>query len=120
MYYDAAGNTLFIAGTKGRKDVADDALIPLGLTRLTERYAEAKHAANEHHPTKLVGHSLGGAVALELGPLIHAKTVTYGAPVFSKSGGRRYAHFGDPVAAMDLGAQRNWYSGDPHSYRGFD
>ena len=110
----SAGDTLYIAGTKSAGDVLDDLSIPLGLTNTTARHRDASRVlvANPQFST-LVGHSLGGAVALQLqkeNPEL--KTRTYGAPVVasvsssSPSGSNeRYRHWGDPVAMFDLGAQ---------------
>ena len=95
----SAGDTLYIAGTKSAGDVLDDLSIPLGLTNTTARHRDASMvlAANPQFST-LVGHSLGGAVALQLqkeNPEL--KTRTYGAPVASVSGSsERYRHWGDP------------------------
>jgi pimeloyl-ACP methyl ester carboxylesterase len=67
---------------------------------------------------RIVGHSLGGAVALELqkrNP--NLQTVTYGAPVTSISGGERYRELLDPVSIFDRGANMTLPSGiNPHSY----
>ena len=56
---------------------------------------------------RVVGHSLGGAVALELAknhPRLK-ETETHGAPVFSFEGSsQRHRHWLDPVAMMDSGA----------------
>ena len=116
----SAGDTLYIAGTKSAGDVLDDLSIPLGLTNTTARHRDASRVlvAIPQFST-LVGHSLGGAVALQLqkeNPEL--KTRTYGAPVASVSGsGERYRHWGDPVAMFDLGAQTTVpRSLNPHSY----
>ena len=72
--------------------------------------------------TRVVGHSLGGAVALDLqkrNPSLHS--VTYGAPVLDINPfvhNERYRHMGDPVSAFDWGAE-SWLppkGGHPHSY----
>ena len=71
------------------------------------------------HIKPVVGHSFGGAVTLQLGKANPGiKTVTYGAPVVSASGGERYREVGDPVAGIDVGAKRSLPSGlNPHSYQ---
>ena len=116
----SAGDTLYIAGTKSAGDVLDDLSIPLGLTNTTARHRDASRVlvANPQFST-LAGHSLGGAVALQLqkeNPGL--KTRTYGAPVASTSGSsERFKHWGDPVAMFDLGAQTTVPRGlNPHSY----
>ena len=73
-------------------------------------------------PRYIFGHSLGGAVALELAKNHlerHLETETFGAPVFSFSGSaRRHRHYLDPVAAIDAGAQTMAPQGlNPHSYQ---
>ena len=67
----------------------------------------------------MVGHSLGGSVALELmhqskkGALpSQASTLestTYGAPVVSVTGGNRFRNYGDPVSMFDRGAKSGWH-----------
>ena len=58
----------------------------------------------------VVGHSLGGAVALSLSQQFRVRPITYAAPVFdlnpfNPQGQDRYRHAGDPVAFLDLAAQ---------------
>ena len=68
---------------------------------------------------RIVGHSLGGAVSLELGKQRpDLKTRTYGAPVVSMTGGERYRSAGDPVSASDWGAKTTAPTSlNPHSYQ---
>ena len=70
----------------------------------------------------VVGHSLGGSVALTLADQYDLESITYGAPVidlnpFDSSGSNRHRHGGDPVALLDLAAQTTtsptW---NPHSF----
>ena len=114
------GDTLYVAGTKSFGDVVDDLSIPLGLTNTTTRHRDASRVlvANPQL-TRVVGHSLGGAVALQLqkeNPEL--QTTTYGAPVASTSGSsERFREAGDPVAALDFGATTTGPSSwNPHSY----
>ena len=104
----SAGNTLYIAGAKSVNDVLDDLSIPLGLTNTTARHRDAAMVLNANPQfSTLVGHSLGGAVSLQLqkeNPAL--KTRTHGAPVTSTtSSSERFRHYGDPVAMLDFGAQ---------------
>ena len=116
-----AGDSLYISGTKSAADVLDDVSIPLGLTSKTARYRDASLVLSKNPQVqRLVGHSLGGAVALELQKQKpDLQSVTYGAPVASTKPGERYRHWGDPVAALDSGAQTTAPTQvNPHSYAG--
>jgi len=104
-----AGKSLYVAGTKSVGDAIDDLGIPLGLTNMSARYRDSALVLNANPQiTRVVGHSLGGAVALQLqkeNPALDA--VTYGAPVVSLPRGgssERFRQYVDPVAALDFGA----------------
>ena len=123
-----AGDTLYVAGTKfdGPRDVWDDLKIPFGLTGRSQRYEDASRVLKAMPQIKrVVGHSLGGAVALEIQKTRpDLKTVTYGAPLFTASGGERYKTVLDPIAMFDVGARTEVQRGiNPHGYhhlaRGF-
>ncbi len=114
------GDTLYIAGTKSFGDVLDDVAIPLGMTNTTARHRDASRVLNANPQlTRVVGHSLGGAVALQLQKEKPGlQTTTHGAPVVSTNGSsERFREAGDPVAALDFGAvtaaPSSW---NPHSY----
>jgi hypothetical protein len=115
----AAEDTLYVAGTESLRDAWDDLKIPFGKASRSQRYSNASRMLQAMPQIKRgVGHSLGGAVALELqkkNPGL--KSVTYGAPVVSAaSGGERYRQLGDPVAAFDCGAKTSLPGGlIPHS-----
>ena len=101
------GDSMYVAGTSSLGDAADDLALPFGLTRGTQIYTDAERVLKASPKIRrVVGHSLGGAVALEMQraqPDI--KTRTYGAPVVSMTPGERYKSAGDPVAALDFGAK---------------
>ena len=114
------GNVLYIAGTKSVGDVVDDLRIPLNDTVHSQRYRDAVPLM--HGVNIVVGHSLGGAVALSLSQHFPVHPITYAAPVidlnpFDSSGSNRYRHIGDPVAFLDLAANTSFSSSaNPHSF----
>ncbi len=114
------GDTLFVAGTSSLGDVADDLALPFGLTKGTQRFIDAERVLKANPKIRCItGHSLGGAVSLEL-QRIHPelKTRTYGAPVVSMTKGERYRSNGDPVSAFDWGATTTAPTTlNPHSYQ---
>ena len=73
---------------------------------------------------KVVGHSLGGSVALELEksiPNTH-ETTTYGTPVVSFKGGNTYRHRNDLISALDFGAKSVGFNINPidaHSFKNY-
>ena len=108
------GTTMYVAGSHTARDWMDDATrIPFwkplfGGSKAIHRYQMAQQAARETEPETVVGHSLGGAVALEMqkeNPEL--KSRTYGAPVLDPLGqspGDRYRSRFDPVSILDRGA----------------
>ena len=81
------GDTMYIAGSHTAKDWYDDVTkIPFwGDLRNSTRYQAARDALMQHPEVKrIVGHSLGGSVALELDKNYNHITSsrTYGAPVW--------------------------------------
>ena len=120
------GDTLYIAGTSNLKDVYDDVTkIPFyGSIMDSTRYNQAKTALDSNQNIKnLVGHSLGGSVALQFQKDNNKfETTTYGAPVFKigTKQGNRYRFPFDPVSYLDNGALTvNKFSINPHSYSNY-
>ena len=142
------GTTTYIAGSHTARDWWDDATkIPFyGNSRKIFRFQQAQKAlAANPQTTRVVGHSLGGAVALQLqkdNPKLASRT--YGAPVwdpfgtdntergygiFDKAQGKpggveRYRSLGDPVSFFD-GSAKSTLPGKealslsgPHAYQG--
>lgn len=105
-----------MAGSHTAKDWYDDVTkIPFwGDLRNSTRYQEAEKALNANPNIKnVVGHSLGGSVALELQknhPNLTSRT--YGAPVFNPFGGddkaERYRNWFDPFSVFDRSAKRSF------------
>ena len=105
---------MYIAGSHTGRDWVDDALrIPnwkglFGGPTAIYRYQMAQKAIEAGKPQLVVGHSLGGAVALQLqhdDPNLESRT--YGAPVFDPLGqskGERCRSYWDPVSVFDRGA----------------
>jgi hypothetical protein len=127
IHVDLESKTMYIAGTQPTSisDWEDDVLyIPTDRVEHTARYKQAKLYMTQGIE-RVVGHSLGGSVALLLqreNPKL--ESVTYGAPVFNPiptgSVNTRYRHWGDPVSMMDNNANTSWSSGlNTHSYEGY-
>ena len=137
VYYDPATKTEFVKGSTTATDWYDDfTKFPFGNTANSERYNQAWSAYNDLSASgqpvdRIVGHSLGGAVALEMANNLRKKgknveTRTYGAPVldlmpraFQKNAPERYRHPLDPVSIADRGAKWGSVKAYPHSYTGF-
>ena len=123
---EADPGTLYVAGTKSMRDVWDDLKISFGMTSRSraDRYQQADRVLDASPQIRrVVGHSLGGAVGLELAkrhPERQLETETYGAPVVSLSGSSRKRHrnWKDPVSMLDFGAATELKLGaNPHSYQ---
>ena len=104
------GDVLYIAGTKSFGDVVDDLRIPFDDVVDTQRYRDA--VPMMHGVDIVVGHSLGGSVALSLAAAHGVQSGTCGAPVidldpFDSSGFRRHQHVGDPVALFGFCCRDN-------------
>jgi hypothetical protein len=119
-------DTLYIAGTSSIQDIWDDLKIPFKQTDKSMRYRNAV-AALKVNPNimNVVGHSLGGSVALELQknfPDRKFKSNTYGAPVLSRTAAdNRFRNYFDPVSIMDRGATNSVNVGfNPHTFTNFE
>ena len=97
----------------------------LGDSTKIQRYEQAKEEQEKQGDKlkHLVGHSMGGNVALEMqkeDPSL--KSTTYGAAVwqpFSTEQGDRYRHGGDPISMFDRGAKTigsRWNPGSAHVF----
>ena len=115
-------NTLYVAGTRDVQDIYNDLKIPINQTDKALRYRnEVDLFKVNPDVSNIVGHSLGGATALELQKNFKDKNYnvnTYGAPVllFSRAD-IRYRNTFDPVSMLDFGAQSSFHAGlNPHTY----
>ena len=129
VYYDPNTRTEYVKGSVTKRDWLDDfTKVPFwGDTRDSERYQQAESAYNDlqasgHPVDRVVGHSLGGSVALQLQKdKAIPKSRTFGAPVFDLAGsGERYRHPLDPVSVLDRGATWGRASLYPHTYTGYE
>ena len=132
-HYDPSTKTLYVKGSVTPTDWVDDGrYIPFGATDQSERYQQATDAYNElkgqgKDVQRIVGHSLGGAVALTMQKNLKIpESRTFGAPVmdFNPFGhAERYRHPTDIVSILDRGATWGQWSGvnpfSSHSYSGF-
>lgn len=108
----AHGDSLFIAGTRTAADWIRNASIPFGGVKSFPRYQAAKRAVHAKI-TRVVGHSMGGSVAIALAQSMpRLSYTTYDAPEFDQFGidsthgasGHRYRDTLDPVSVFDGGA----------------
>lgn len=136
--YDPTTQTEYVRGSVTPRDWFDDfSLIPFGNTAYSERYSQAMKTYNDlqssGQPVKrVVGHSLGGSVALEMQKNLAKKgrnveTRTFGAPVTDLAPfGRvyknveRYRHPLDPVSVLDRSAKWGKFKPYSHSYTDFE
>ena len=131
--YDDNTGTLYIAGSDSWRSWYDDFRnVPVwGDLTDAERYKQAERAYDDltqklgKSVHRVVGHSLGGSVALELAKNKGIEfSRTFGAPVvdpnpFHRGSVERYRHPLDPVSIADRGASWGTFAAYPHSYGGF-
>ena len=133
VYYDPNTRTEYVKGSITGRDWYDDfTKIPFGNTRNAERYQQADKAYEDLQASgkpvdRVVGHSLGGSVALDM-QKNHGipQSRTFGAPVLDVNPfghSERYRHPLDVVSILDRGATWGPFSGvnplSAHSYEGF-
>lgn len=120
------GNTLYIAGTNptNLRDVLADATLPWGGARGSLQMTAAKRALTDHRGiARVVGHSLGGAVAFEIAkqyPDVDA--VLFNAPMGQLENWppnvRSLRHPLDPVSMIGQNMETVAdATGDPHGYQ---
>ena len=132
-------NKLFISGTKDPIDVVDDLKFQFDDTlNKTKRGRDTDAYYRSHHEIDtVIGHSLGGAVALALeqqykkedgNPYGIVQSKTFGSPTVSANvtnkNPNRIKYFGDPISALDFGSTTvmpsmgfRWKN-SAHSYKG--
>jgi len=125
--YDSSTKSLIVKGTSSAQDVWDDLKIPFHMTEQSDRYRQAEKVylqlAQQGQPVDtVIGHSLGGSVALALAKNYGLQSRTYGAPVLDLNPFQRtdrYRYILDPVSMLDRGANTSWsLHMNPHSYGG--
>ena len=129
-YYDPATRTEYVKGSQSAQDWIDDvSLLPFGMTSKAERYKQADKTYNDlinsgKPVDRVVGHSLGGSVALEMQKNHYIPTSrTFGAPVLdlnSRQNPERYRHPLDPFSILDRGATWGKPTLNPHTYSGYE
>ena len=115
--YFINGDTMYIAGSHTMKDWYDDfTKVPFyGDLHDSTRYEKAREGLLDNPQVKtVIGHSLGGSVALELQKNYKhiKKSRTYGAPVFDLLGKEsnnvdRYRNWTDVVSILDRSAVKS-------------
>jgi hypothetical protein len=128
--YDAATGTEYVKGSSTARDWFDDlTLIPFGNTASAQRYKQAEKTYKDLQESgqpvnRIVGHSLGGSVALEMQKNHHiGASRTFGAPVLdfnSHQNPERYRHPLDPFSMMDRGATWGKPTLNPHTFSGYE
>jgi len=131
VYYDPETRTEYVKGSKTARDWWDDVTkIPAyGNLQNSERYQQARDAYQKLQDAgnpvdRVVGHSLGGSVALQMQKdLGIPRSRTFGAPVFDLGGSanvvNRFRHPFDPVSMFDFGAKEGNLQLYPHTYGGY-
>lgn len=111
---------MYIAGTNplNARDIADDVMLPFSGSAATRRYKIVRRALDAHpEVTRLVGHSLGAAVAERLAQERGLDHELYSAPRISwQNDSHSHRHWLDPVSVLDRGAQGTWSPNlNPHT-----
>ena len=134
VYYDPDTRTEYVKGSVTGRDFYDDVTkIPVwGDVHKAERYQQADKAYKDlithgKPVDRIVGHSLGGSVALQMQrDKFIPKSRTFGAPVLDLmpfhryyNDAERYRHPLDPVSILDRGAKWGGFKPYSHSYTGF-
>ena len=132
VYYDEGTRTMYVKGTTNAQDWSDDALkIPIwGDLKESWRYGDAERAyrdiLDKGKPIdRVVGHSLGGSVALQQQTdhdIPYSRT--FGAPVLELNPLKRgtvdrVRHPLDPVSVFDRAAKWGPLMAYPHTFTGF-
>jgi hypothetical protein len=107
VLYDDQTHTLAVAGTRTIRDWLTDAAFLFGAEgTMQSRFDTASVAVSRYHPQRIIGHSLGGAVASQYTGTRGVTTVGYDPYVLPWRGqvDRAYSDALDPVSML---AQHN-------------
>lgn len=105
-----------MAGTKSLSDVVSDLRLPFDRGESTQRFALASRLIRAGRVSRVVGHSLGGAIAHRLHEKYGVDSTTYEAPIASlrvDSNEQRFRSVLDPVSLFDFAALSRW--APPHA-----
>jgi len=105
--------TLYVPGTRSFHDLIDDAAIVLGVLKHTKSYGDAERAYLRSPTERIVGHSLGAAVAAELAKHYTVYDVGFGSPVKNSA---NYADSRDIVGSFV--ASDNLRNNQPYIHHG--
>jgi hypothetical protein len=128
LHVDHSTNTLFIAGTSRGQDVVDDLMLPFtalgGGVRHTTKHAEAMRVMDAQalagdRIQRVVGHSLGGSVALAISEDSGIPHEVWGMPGWrSEPDPNAHRQAGDLISVFDRGAVTHApVTLNPHSYK---
>lgn len=126
VIYDSTSHTLAVAGTRTTRDVATDLAFAFGAeSMMNSRFNTAAASVEQYQPQRIIGHSLGGAVASQYtGKSIGGHTIStvgYDPYILPWRGqvDRAYSDALDPVSLLaqnnqhqTMGRKGNWM---PHS-----
>lgn len=111
--------TAYVSGTRSTSDLFLDIGLPFGSAFHNRRFQELDRLYHSGRIDRVVGHSLGGAIAHAFGTRNDVEVVTYGAPgpFVKQTIGRevRMRDYLDPVSVLDFAAVTRYGVRFPHT-----